>query len=322
MALFLTLMLAFSVAGCGSANSSEEQGTAAAKQADVVVVGSGMSGMSAAIEAASQGAKVILLEKQSVLGGSTSFAEGIFASESPIQKQMGVTISQEELLKEEFQFSNYKVDGNLWRDVMSHSGEDIEWLMNMGVKFENVLSCGTGGKTWYIYEGFGKSVINDHMKPSAEKLGVEIMLSTPAKELIMKDGQVSGVKATMKDGKELDINAKAVILATGGFGNNEEMVKELTGLDKSKYIDRSAPLHDGDGIRMAQAAGALTGERAILMTLGNAVDKLSMRSSLSIAGGMEPGLWVNQDGKRFFITQVIAFKVNESSTGMIPVAIF
>ncbi len=315
-ALFLALFLVVTLAGCGSSGSKGSQPAAAAatKQTDVVVVGSGMSGMSAAIEVASQGAKVVLLEKQAVLGGNTNVAEGMFAAESPLQKEMGITgVDQEGLLRAEFEFSNYKVDGNLWKNVMSHSGEDIQWLLDMGVKFEAVISTGAGARTWHVYEGFGKTVINEHMKPTAEKLGVEIMLNTPATELIMNNGQVAGVKATTKDGKTLDINAKAVILATGGFGSNEEMVKELTGLDTSKYIYRGMPGHDGDGIKMAQTAGALTGERAILMTLGNSLEGTDLKSQLGVVAGQEPSLWVNQDAKRFCNEDVIWYYTRGSN---------
>lgn len=156
LALFLVLAMMFTLVGCGGAGSEKQEGSALTKQADVVVVGAGMAGMSAAIEAASQGAKVILLEKQSVLGGSTNFAEGIFGCESPIQKEMGITVNQEELLREEFEFSNYRVDGNLWKDVMKHSGEDIQWLMDMGVKFETVTSTGAGNKTWHVMKGLAR----------------------------------------------------------------------------------------------------------------------------------------------------------------------
>lgn len=300
---FLVSSMAISLVGCGTAKNSQNQ--TAAKQADVIVVGSGMSGMSAAIEAASQGAKVILLEKQPVIGGSSNFAEGMFASESTIQKQMGINVDTAELLKEEFNFSNYRVDGNLWRDVMAHSGDDIDWLLGMGVKFETVTSTGAGAKTWHVYEGFGKKVINDYMKPKAEKLGVQIMVNTPARKLIINSGQVAGVKATTEDGKGLDITAKAVILATGGFGNNADMIKELTHLDSSKYVQRGAIGHTGDGITMAKAAGAVTGERSSIMTLGNTVEGTNLVSQLGIAAGQEPSLWVNQDAKRFCNEDVI-----------------
>ncbi|MCR4435515.1 MAG: FAD-dependent oxidoreductase [Clostridiales bacterium] len=325
LALFLALLVVISIAGCSSPTGNEKQTAApatptamdtATKQADVVVVGSGMAGMSAAIEAASQGAKVILLEKMGVLGGSTNHAEGMFASESPLQKKLGITVNTEELLREEFNFSNYRVDGNLWKDVMKHSGEDIQWLLDMGVKFETVTSTGAGAKTWHVYEGFGEKVINAYMKPKAEKLGVEILLETPAKELIMKDGQVAGVKATTKDGKELAISAKAVVLATGGFGNNEQMVKEFTHATKEKYVDRGAPGHTGDGINMAKAAGALTGERAIVMQLGNTLESSFITTHINAAAGMEPSLWVNQDGKRFCNEDVIWYYTRGSNAIM------
>lgn len=302
LSLFLVLVMIFSLAGCGTKQNSNTNPAAATKQADIVVVGAGMSGLSAAIEAASQGAKVILLEKEGVVGGNTQFAEGMFACESPIQKQMGITVNSNELLNEENEFSHYRVNNNLWKDVIKNSGDDIQWLLDMGAKFETVTSTGPGAKTWHVYAGSGERgqyLVNTYMKPKAEKLGVEIMLKTPATELIMNNGQVTGVKATTADKKELDISAKAVIIATGGFGSNPDMVKELTHLDPSQYVDRNAPGHDGDGINMAKAAGAITGERAIMMALGNTVDGTSLDSHLSAAGGMEPDLWVNQDAKRF-----------------------
>jgi fumarate reductase flavoprotein subunit len=306
LALLLVLVMVLSLAGCSGKNQTTSSTGSSKKQTDVVVVGSGAAGLSAAIEAASQGAKVILLEKQSVLGGNTNFAEGIFGTDSPVQKQLGITADTKQMLRKEFEDSNYKINGRLWKDVFDASAANIAWLLDMGVKFETVTNMGDTEKTWHVYEGFGKNVISKHMKPKAEQLGVEIMLSTPAKEIIMDNGRAAGVKVATADGKELIIEAKAVIIATGGFAEDKEMVANLARLDVSQLVYRGAPGHTGDGIKMAQKVGAASSGTPIICLIGATLEGTGITSHMNEASAMEPtNLWVNQNSERFVNEDVI-----------------
>lgn len=96
------------------------------------------------------------------------------------------------------------------------------------------------------------------MTEKAKELGAEIYLETPVKGLIMEDGKCVGVKATDKDGEEIEARAKAVVVATGGFGTNPEMIKEEFGLDLWKnFFPFNVPGTSGDGLKMMWEAGAM-----------------------------------------------------------------
>ncbi|KUG02809.1 fumarate reductase flavoprotein subunit [hydrocarbon metagenome] len=311
LACLLVFIMLFTVIGCGGGGSesgdksSDKPADVVTKDADVVVIGAGTSGMTAAIEAASEGAKVILLEKQGKVGGSSRFAEGVFGAESPLQKELGITISKKETLRKEMEFHNYRVSGPQWKALIDASGNNIQWLLDMGVKFAMVSSPGAGEKTWHVYDGFGDALFDEYLLPKAEELGVELMVNTPGKELIMEDGRVVGVKATTADNKELVINTKAAIIATGGFSDDPELVAELTTDDMTQVVNGGTPGHTGDGIKMARAVGAASNGWAIFSKIGLTLEKYSVHSHINSAAAMEPSLWVNKFGERYVNEDVI-----------------
>ncbi|NPV91349.1 MAG: FAD-dependent oxidoreductase [Firmicutes bacterium] len=309
LVLLLTVSLLFSLTGCGGTQPtpgpSTSTGPAVTKQADVVVIGAGTAGMTAAIEAASQGAKVILLEKMGKVGGSSRFAEGVFGAESPIQKQMGITTNKLQILRKEMEFHNYRVDAPLWKALIDASGANIQWLLDMGVKFSTVSSPGAGEKTWHVYEGFGDALFDKYLEPKAKTLGVEIMLNTPGKELVMDNGRVTGVKATTSDGKELLINTKAAIIATGGFSDDPELVAKLAQEDMTQVVNGGTPGHTGDGIKMAQKVGATSRGWGIFSKIGLTLEGYSVHSHINSAAAMEPSLWINKSGMRYVNEDVI-----------------
>ena len=311
IAIVLCLVMLCGVTGCaGSApepaetDETEPASVAASKEADIVVVGGGGAGMCAAVEAASTGASVIVLEKAAAIGGATNFAEGVFAVESVLQQELGITTNKKEILKTEYEFQNYKVNTKLWEETVDMSAENISWLLDLGVEFATVTSPCAGEKTWHVYAPYGEynhgAALIQVLKGHAEDLGVEILVSTPGTELIMDGDHISGVKATQADGSELVINSKAVILATGGLGANQEMLLDLTNLDVSQISFRGIGTATGDGIRMAREVGAFPDNNITVCMLAVTMDNKSVFSEMSEAGAMEPtNLWVNQDALRY-----------------------
>lgn len=268
---------------------------------DVVVIGSGMAGMSAAITAREEGAKVLLLESMSVLGGNTNFAEGMFAVGSSLQKEMGITdIDVESILEIEYGFQNYNVDPKWWEAVASNSAENIDWLISKGVVFDTVTSTGTNVPlTWHIFEGnHGDSAIA-YLQKAAEAAGVDIMAEAPATALLWDGSSVEGVRAEC--GRvAYDIKAKSVIIACGGCGFNEEMIEAYTNRPTNKYYYRGGMGQTGFGLEAVQQ---ITGERPKNITvcqIGLTVPETDIFSQLSTCLSMEPSnLWLNQDGQRF-----------------------
>ncbi|MGV8083726.1 MAG: FAD-dependent oxidoreductase [Coriobacteriia bacterium] len=267
---------------------------------DIAVLGSGLAGLSASIEAAQAGAKVILLEKENVLGGNTNVAEGVFAVGSSLQKELGITANVSEILAQEYEFHHYMLNPKLWEEIAYNSAANIDWLLNVGVKFETVSSPGAGPKTWHIFkDGHGKTAV-DVLGSVAEKLGVEIVKSTPGTSLLSSNGTVTGVRAKDKDGSLIDVNATAVILATGGLAANAEELVKRTNAEASKYTYRGMPGQTGDGIRMAEEVGMGKALHITPSNIGTGVPRLDMTNQFGSCIGNEPtNLWVNQDGVRF-----------------------
>lgn len=268
--------------------------------ADIVICGSGMGGMSAAVTAAEEGANVVVLEKQSILGGGTNFAEGVFGMGSDLQKEAGVTGDLKELIAIEMEFQRHIVDYTLWEFVAEGAEENLVWLMDHGVEF---VELGQGPyaaiRTQHMYVDHRGSNMIAKLEEAARSLGVDIRLETPGVHLLTDNDAVVGVQAE-SDGKVINVNAKAVILATGSAGENEELFNQYTSRVAEKYMWCGAQGLTGDGIRMACEAGMGEPFRLMAPIVGTTVEPLGVASHLASLGAMNPyALWVNQNGIRF-----------------------
>lgn len=285
--------------------------------ADLVVVGAGMSGLACAIQAKLDGANVLLLEKGSEVGGSASGVEGIFGVNTSFQKELGIEIDPMEIIVHEQQSAQYRVDGSLWKDLIDKSAENIDWCLEQGVLLSGQVDNYYTGvvSTMHWFEGgHGGVGFVPPMKARIEELGVEVRTSTPATSLIQDDeGRVVGCYAQSSDGKNIQVNASAVILATGGIGNNVELLKRQGwGPRAERMYMAGIPQIAGDGYQMAlqASAGDFLPQACQLVT--NYVEAFGVDTEppydapLTHIGGGGPVLWVNQDGRRF---------VNENSSG-------
>ena len=136
-------------------------------------------------------------------------------------------------------------------------GENVDWMVNHGVEFgeiDNYQGMGKFDCFHWFEEGSGSNYI-DPMLESAQKLGAVVMADTPALDLVVENGAVKGLYAEKPDGSILQVNAKAVILTSGGYAQNEETMAER-GWDLTYSHNNGVNGHDGDGLRMATSAGA------------------------------------------------------------------
>ncbi len=280
---------------------------------DVVVVGTGAAGTSAALEAAQHGAKVLLLEKGRHTGGSSNYTEGLFAVDSYLQKEQGIKVSGTDVLKEEVEYSKFKADSRIWRKYIDNSADTVQWLKDQGVEYEGVQAMGAGEATWHIYKGMGQSVLHDALLPKAEKNGVEILTLTTATQLHTDDNDaICGITIQSVETKETqDISTSAVILATGGYLNNAKMMADLTPYDTSRLIPVSSGKGTGDGLRLGWQTGAKQYGTGMAMLFGGYLkdpDEPSfkmMPSQMNAAAGQQPLLWVNEKGERFVDESVV-----------------
>ena len=266
-------------------------------EADLVVIGGGGGGLAAALTAAEKGIKnIIVLEKRAALGGNSALASGPFACESPAQARQNIIADKDELFKRTMNWAHWsRVNPRIIRAFLNKSGDTIRWLENMGLVF-NVIAFfpNQTPRVQHRIEGRGVHMI----KVLAEKcreLGVQIFVKTAAKELLLaKDGSIAGVLAAGED--ELEISAKNVIIATGGFAGNKTLLKKYCPLYYEGFSLRGLPL-SGDGLIMAQKAGAAIEDFVTLLKEGPRVDPHLWPLMLLELQGML--IWVNSRGERF-----------------------
>ena len=265
--------------------------------ADVVVVGAGSAGLSAALTAAQGGAKVIVLEKMPMPGGYSLMAEGMFAAESIIQERDYIGVTKDQAFRNHMNAAHWYPNGRLVRAFIDKSADTIDWLMGMGIQFVKVTTMWPGGpRTWHLMDGGGKKLIETLAGNSLEK-GVQLILATPAQELILDDKKrVSAVIGRDKEGNEVRVNTRAAIIAGGGYANNSEMVNEYANLGFEPQA--IVPMQQtGDHIKMAWEAGAAKDGLGVFMAIPSVLGHKP--TSHLWAAAVQPLLWVNELGERF-----------------------
>lgn len=282
---------------------------------DVVVIGGGGSGKSAAYTVATESdLSVVVLEKLPQTGGSSVYAEGTCASESSEQKARAVPDYPGELpegahfpthaehVKRYVDYSHHRANLDVVKAFVYNSAESIDILKSLGTVYTDVTIYAFDQPeelyTFHRPDGLGARV-QELLLHACENAGVDIFVNTPGKELIIENGKIVGVLAEDADGNEMRIGAKAVILASGGFGNNPDLLAKYSWMPGLKdYNYQSVPTaNTGDGLNMALSAGADTKAIGTLMIIGCTIGK-TLDSNLNGAG-YQPNLWVDSKGERF-----------------------
>ena len=272
---------------------------------DVVVIGAGGAGFSAAITARNAGANVVLLEKMPAVGGNSliSGAE-MNAAKNWVQPKLGINDDSPELhAQDTFKGGDGKGDMKVI-NVMTHQALDAaKWCRDyLGVRFEDDNLFFFGGhsrKRALIPVGHTGTEFIAKFQAKADELGIPVITNMKAEELIKnKDGRVVGVKATM-DGSEYTFNAKGgVVLATGGFGANPEMVKKYNPKIDERFKTTDAPGTTGEALYMAERAGAQLVNMGYIQTYP-ICDPLSGAIELIADARFDGAIMLNQEGKRF-----------------------
>lgn len=224
---------------------------------DVCIVGAGGGGSAAAVEAARAKRSVLLLEKSAIPGGISAQGAGLAAVGSEYQKAAGITFTTDDVFEHMFKYVNGTVYAPLLRKILDESASTISWLRNdFGWNFQFITPNIWGKEafdTYHLNTTFGLKRMNPFYR-DFEKNGGKLLLETAGQKLIVKEGTVVGVEAVRADGTKVIINAKAVVLATGGAASNVKLLKEKTG--SAEYEQMGYNVNMGDGIRMAAEAGA------------------------------------------------------------------
>lgn len=317
--------------------------------ADIVIVGAGGAGMTAAITAAEEGKSVVILESQSMVGGNSVRATGgmnagktVYQDENEFGEAAGVektlktaaekyadnetitalakTVSEQwaeyqanptgyfdsvELMELDTMVGGKGInDPELVETLCSNSADAIDWLDEHGITLHNVASFG-GASVKRIHrpvDADGKTIsVGSYMIPllqeNCEKAGVQILLNTTANEILTDANDAAvGVKATGASGETVTVNAKAVVLTTGGFGANLDMVTEYKPELKG-FMTTNAAGAQGQGIEMATAIGAGT----VDMDQIQIHPTVEANTAALITEGLrgDGAVLINAEGKRF-----------------------
>jgi len=198
-------------------------------KAELVIIGGGGAGLAAALAAAENGCKsIIVLEKAGSAAGSTAMAHDIFGAESPVQKRAGVDAPKDDLFKVAMEWAHWtRINPRLVRAFIDKSGDTIGWLEKKGLSFELIqFYPNQVPLVRHSVMGHGNQLMKV-LRKNCEDLGIKILTRTPAKKILRGEkGNVTGVVAATKDG-ELTVTARSVIVATGGYGNNKECLRNI-----------------------------------------------------------------------------------------------
>lgn len=280
---------------------------------DLAVAAAGPAGLAAAIAAAERGVRVSVFEKAGVPGGAARMGMGPFGVESRLQKRNMIGLTKEEVFARFMAETQWKVDANLVRNYLWRSGDTIDWLEDMGVPFCGVARYFPKAElTWHQVrpahrEGpapGGGAVLADVMMRRAQELGVTFFLRTPVRELL-RDGQgVTGLIAASGTEGDCTVRARAVVVATGGFGDNPDMIAEHCGFTYgTDLFSNRVPGLRGDGLRMVWAIGGGKSDMTMELILHSGMPKRTYHGSALFR---QPSiLAVNRAGQRIMNEEII-----------------
>lgn len=271
---------------------------------DMCVLGAGGTGLAAAIQATQLGLDVVVLEKQAMVGGSFVGTEGLFAVGSHWQDEAGESFTADEVIIECLDYHHWIPNPALYEEFFTRTAETVDWLEGLGVVFDHVQALGDSRNCWHVYEGEGSEgtgvTFMKSFSAAADELGIRIELECPGKQLIMQDGKVAGVLAKRSDGTVVQVNAPVVVVGTGGYANNGDVIRDLNGADPTRITPSGMAGRDADGLKMMRAAGGqLAAQAGTIMFYGPILPGTSYGSEIQAATSMQPHLWVNQDAERF-----------------------
>lgn len=283
---------------------------------DVLVIGMGASGVMAALNASESGVSVLGIEASGVLGGCGNAAQGMFAIGTSLQEERyGKDMSSEEekWFNNYMEQSNYLANAQLVRTFVGEAKNTVEYLLDHDV---NVYLADTAQQIAHfdetiVYHRWNNTDPFTHLGEYLDKNNVDIRYNTVAYELLTDEsGAVVGALATKEDGGKLTIHANAVIVSTGSFAGNEEMMSETLGDDIYDTVFVIGG-NDGSGVNMMYNVGASKGEYLSMNHgVGPKANGLAIADQLTMN---TPILWVNSNGQRFMNEDLLKDTVEFSS---------
>ncbi len=267
---------------------------------DIIIVGAGGAGMCAALEAKDKGMNPVIFEKMPVAGGNTLKASsGMNASETKFQKEQSIEDSNDSFYEETLEGGHGTNDKDMLRFFVDNSASAIDWLDSIGIRLNNITITGGMSKkrTHRPEDGsaVGQYLVNGLLK-NIEEQGIPLFVNADVREITEKDGKINGVKVLINQTDEKTIAAEAVVVATGGFGANMDMISEVRP-DLEGYVTTNQTGSTGDGIKMIEKLGGTTVDMDQIQVHPTVQQEKSYLIGEAVRG--EGAILVSSEGKRF-----------------------
>ena len=270
---------------------------------DIAIIGAGGAGLSAAVAAAESDSslKIVVLEKQGIIGGNTNYSTGgINAAETDIQKELGIEDSKQLFYDDIMRGGKYENIPSLVRNFVEHAPGTISWLTGLGADLSDVGLMG-GSSVKRTHRPKGGTAIGPHLmkvlRAATSSKNIEIRTLNKVTGLLSNaSGSVTGVKVQNADGSNYLLTAKAVIIATGGFGANLDMVTSLQPSLKG-FATLNHPGATGDAFSWVTAIGGATIQMANIQIHPTAEATNHILITEAVRGN--GAILVNCEGKRF-----------------------
>ena len=272
---------------------------------DAIIVGSGGTGLAAAIQAHQYGLNVAILEKNSFLGGNTMRASsGMNAAESIVQARLGINDSMQKFYDETLKGGGYMNDREMLHYFVEHAPLAIAWLEDLGIKVDDLtITGGMSKKRTHRPSSMapiGAFLVNNLLKLADER-HIPIFIDSKVTNLLQdKDKKITGVEVN----KEHQVRAKAVLLATGGFGAAKDLIAKYRP-DLRDYKTTNQAGATGDGLKLADKVGAQLEQLELVQVHPTVQQDTDHAYLIGEAVRGEGAILVDRDGERF---------INELST--------
>jgi fumarate reductase flavoprotein subunit len=267
---------------------------------DIVIIGAGGAGLTAAIEATLEGAKVIVVEKNSFMGGNTNYATGgMNAAGTKYQEAKGIKDSPELFYQDTMKGGHNLNDPELLKTLTEQSAEAVYWLESLGADLSKVSRSGgqSADRTHTTKEG---SPVGAHLmkvfEENVKKLGIDVRLNTKAIEILSEGNKANGILVENSQGQQYKINAKAVVVASGGFGASQEMVTKYKP-ELKDFGTTNHPGATGDAFKMVEKLDVALVDMEQIQTHPTVVPVKNELITEGVRG--EGAILVNRTGKRF-----------------------
>lgn len=278
------------------------------REAEIVIIGAGGTGLAAAVTAGQEGASVIVLETNGFAGGNLLVSGGVYNSPEPeMQAKQGIEDSPELFVQQTLAGGDNIANPELVRILAYNALDGLNWLKELGNEFEDQVIQAPGAlhpRSHNTTAPLGSGIIKTYLEHIDKMDNVEILYETKGESLIQEDGRVVGVIAKNPDGSKLTVKAnKGVIIATGGFSKNAQLVMEYRNAEKWPLLDENSVSTNmdsirGEGIIMAREIGADVVDMDQMQFLYLGQPKTGLLSGVFNVSA-EVTVFVNKEGKRF-----------------------